>query len=302
MRRQGAASGPVRAGVVPVAARLRADHQSVPASSASAAMASFELGHELAGWQVRENRRPKGHRGPPGVDALGPAGPQAARALYVQGHDGAATAGRQPRRPAPVGLAPAIRAAPAFGEDEQVPALGQQFLGSPGRVPAHPLAIDRYGVEREGEIYGLNPGVEEIVGGGEGHDLVAPLVGKHGQDQGSVKVARVVGGKNDRRAGVLEAVEPTDGGLGHGGHDGAGDDLGPCRPGQADRVAPRPFGVVVDTEVRMLARARDSRGPGGRAQGEGERAPQLRSPVGRLPSPARPSTGPVGLLSGHWPA
>ena len=54
------------------------------------------------------------------------------------------------------------RATGALGEDDDVPALGEQPLGRPGRRTAP--ALDGDGAEHEGGAGGLPPRGEEVVG------------------------------------------------------------------------------------------------------------------------------------------
>ena len=158
----------------------------------------------------------------PGWRRLLPSGQDSAGAAQVARDDRPAGAHRQPGRPGPVGLPPAVGAAAALGEDQQAPAFPEQRGGPVGRVARHPLALDGHGVEGEGERRRLEPGVEEVVGGAGHHRPVAPPIGKIRQQQRGVEVAGVVGREDDRLVEVGDAVQPVDRRRGQRGHHRAG--------------------------------------------------------------------------------
>ena len=209
VRRHAPARGPVNDGVVRRAARFRAVHQSVVCSSARAATArsSSAASDEPVVTRSRSQRAAEGHVGAPGRSRLDPL----ARIWRVPSM-WTGTTGRPVRTasqaaPARWGWPQPSGLRPPSGKISRLQPSASRAGHPVGRVPADPLALDRHGVEQEGEGDRLDPGVEEVVGGAGHEDAVAPPLGDHRQEQGGVQVAGVVGGEDHRLVEVGDAVQ-----------------------------------------------------------------------------------------------
>ena len=122
---------------------------------------------------VGPQRRAEGDGGPGPAEPRCPLGQDVAGPVEVDRHHRAAGAGGQVGGAAGEVLRPSVGRAPTLGEDDQVPAVGQQPGGQLGRPAVDLGPLDGDGGQQEGQGVGLPSPVEEVVGRRRHHRAVA---------------------------------------------------------------------------------------------------------------------------------
>ena len=118
------------------------------------------------------------------------------------------------------------------------------------------------------------------------HDgVVTEFERQVGEQQGGVDVADVIGGEDDRAFHVAQMLHPPHGGGGNEPCDRAGEVVHDHGAGQAGRVAPGPFVVVLEAELAFgigaVNRGRPRRG----GRGQADQLPARPTPIAAPWSP-----------------